>query len=362
MGRCSRFQAPGTEGRKTGLLSERQIATREAAAAPETAPARQGSAERERDLAAGRRVLELEAAGLAALGRALDGGFTGALDLLAATEGRVIVTGMGKSGHVARKIAATLSSTGTPALFVHPGEASHGDLGMITPKDSVLALSNSGNTAELADVLAYTRRFAIPLIAITGRSGSQLASVAEVTLLLPEAPEACPLGLAPTTSTAMMLALGDALAVALLERRGFSAQDFQVLHPGGALGAKLMRVKDLMHGPERLPLTGLETPMSEAILVMSARPFGCVGIVDGDGRLVGIVTDGDLRRHMGPELLAQPVRVVMTPSPKTIRPQALAAEAVGYLNANRILSLFVVEDERPIGLVQLYDCLRAGVA
>ncbi len=314
------------------------------------------------DIAAARRVLDLEAAGLAALSRGLDAGLSRALDLLAATEGRVIVTGMGKSGHMARKIAATLSSTGTPALFVHPGEASHGDLGMITAKDAVMALSNSGNTAELADIIAYTRRFAIPLIAITGKAGSQLASEAEATLLLPEAPEACPLGLAPTTSTAMMLGLGDALAVALLERRGFSAQDFQVLHPGGALGAKLLRVKDLMHGPERLPLTGADTPMSEAILAMSSRPFGCVGIVDGKGGLVGIVTDGDLRRHMGPNLLSLPARAVMTPSPKTIRPQALAAEAVGYLNANRILSLFVVEDERPIGLVQLYDCLRAGVA
>jgi arabinose-5-phosphate isomerase len=269
---------------------------------------------------------------------------------------------MGKSGHVARKLAATLASTGTPALFVHPGEASHGDLGMITPQDYVLALSNSGNTAELAAIIGYCKRFAIPLLGIVGRAASQLAEEADVALILPETPEACPLGLAPTTSTTMMLALGDALAVALLERRGFTAQDFQVLHPGGALGARLLRVKDLMHGIDRLPLARPETPMSEAILAMSAQPFGCVGIVDAAGRLVGIVTDGDLRRHMGADLLRQTAGAVMTRGPRTIRPQALAAEAIGYMNDRRILSLFVVEDERPLGIVQLYDCLRAGVA
>jgi arabinose-5-phosphate isomerase len=315
-----------------------------------------------RDLAAGRRVLELEGAGLAALAGRLDGRFVAALDLLWRTRGRVIVTGMGKSGHVARKLAATLASTGTPALFVHPGEASHGDLGMITPQDSVLALSNSGNTAELAAIIGYCKRFAIPLLGIVGRAASQLAEEADVALILPETPEACPLGLAPTTSTTMMLALGDALAVALLERRGFTAQDFQVLHPGGALGARLLRVKDLMHGIDRLPLARPETPMSEAILAMSAQPFGCVGIVDAAGRLVGIVTDGDLRRHMDADLLRQTAGAVMTRGPKTIRPQALAAEAIGYMNDRRILSLFVVEDERPLGIVQLYDCLRAGVA
>jgi arabinose-5-phosphate isomerase len=314
------------------------------------------------DLTVGRRVLKMEAGALDSLARQLDGAFTAALDRLAAVGGRVIVTGMGKSGHVARKIAATFASTGTPALFVHPGEASHGDLGMVTRQDAVLALSNSGKTAELLDIVAYTRRTQIPLIAIVGKAPSQLAAAADVSLVLPATPEACPLGLAPTTSTTMMMALGDALAVALLERRGFSAEDFQALHPGGSLGARLQRVCDLMHGPERLPLARLETPMSEAILVMSAQPFGCVGIVDHDGRLVGIITDGDLRRHMQADLLRLEASQVMTPAPKTIRPQALAAEAVGLLNAKRILSLFVVEDGRPVGLVQLYDCLRAGVS
>jgi len=314
------------------------------------------------DLTVARRVLKLEASALDSLAQQLDGAFTAAIERLAAVAGRVIVTGMGKSGHVARKIAATLASTGTPALFVHPGEASHGDLGMITRQDAVLALSNSGNTAELSDIIAYTRRAQIPLLAIVGRAPSLLAGAADVTLLLPPAPEACPLGLAPTTSTTMMLALGDALAVTLFERRGFSAEDYKALHPGGSLGARLQRVSDLMHGPERLPLAGLDTPMSEAILTMSERPFGCVGIVDAEGALVGIITDGDLRRHMQGNLLQLTARQVMTPAPKTIRPQALAAEAVGHLNANRILSLFVVEGGRPVGLVQLYDCLRAGVS
>jgi arabinose-5-phosphate isomerase len=314
------------------------------------------------DLTAGRRVLKLEANALDDLARQLDGAFIAALDRLTIVAGRVIVTGMGKSGHVARKIAATFASTGTPALFVHPGEASHGDLGMVTRQDAVLALSNSGKTAELLDIVAYTRRTQIPLIAIVGKAPSQLAAAADVTLVLPATPEACPLGLAPTTSTTMMMALGDALAVALLERRGFSAEDFQALHPGGSLGARLQRVSDLMHGPERLPLARPETPMSEAILVMSAQPFGCVGIVDHDDRLIGIITDGDLRRHMQADLLRLEARAVMTPAPKTIRPQALAAEAVGLLNAKRILSLFVVEGGRPVGLVQLYDCLRAGVS
>ncbi len=338
-------------------MSEAQPKSRPAETSPCDAPATA-----ERDLAAARRVLELEGAGLAALAGQLDQRFVAALDLLWNAKGRVIVTGMGKSGHIARKLAATLASTGTPSLFVHPAEASHGDLGMIARDDAVVALSNSGNTSELAAIIHYTRRFAIPLIGITAGGASQLAEEADVALLLPPTPEACPLGLAPTTSTTMMLALGDCLAVALLERRGFSAQDFQVLHPGGALGARLLRVKDLMHGQPRLPLAGPDTPMSEAILAMSAQPFGCVGIVDAEGRLVGIVTDGDLRRHMGDDLLARTAGQVMTRGPKTIRPQALAAEAIGYMNDRRILSLFVVEDERPIGIVQLYDCLRAGVA
>ena len=280
---------------------------------------------------------------------------------MAAITGRVIVTGMGKSGHVACKIVATLASTGTPALFVHPGEASHGDLGMITATDAVLALSNSGKTSELSDIIAYVRRFGIPLIGITGQDDSLLAEQADLALILPPTPEACPLGLAPTTSTAMMMALGDAIAIALLGRKGFSERDFQVLHPGGTLSRRLLRVADVMHGPEELPLCGADTPMAKAILVMTNRRFGCVGITDDDGRLLGIVTDGDLRRHMAEDLLQRPAREVMTQAPHSIRAQALAAEALGLMNAKTITSLFVIEDERPAGILHIHDCLRAGV-
>lgn len=318
-------------------------------------------------LARARRVLAIEAAGLAALGQALDSRLDAALDRLAAVTGRVVVSGMGKSGHVGRKIAATLASTGTPALFVHPAEASHGDLGMIGPGDAVLALSNSGETPELADLVAYTRRFGIPLVAIVGRAPSTLADAADVALVLPRAAEACPLGLAPTTSTTMALALGDAIAVALLERRGFTAEQFSVFHPGGKLGRKLLRVRDLMHTGAELPLAPPDTPMAEAILAITAKRFGCLGLVDADGRLAGIVTDGDLRRHMSRDLLARPAAEIMTRAPKTIRPEALAGEALRLMNEKAITTLFVVPDEgadkgRPIGIVHLHDCLRAGVA
>ncbi|MBM3560436.1 MAG: KpsF/GutQ family sugar-phosphate isomerase [Alphaproteobacteria bacterium] len=318
-----------------------------------------------RDLAAARRVLRLEADALGAIAAGLDGRFSLAVETLAAVRGRVIVTGMGKSGHVARKIAATMASTGNPAQYIHPGEASHGDLGMIAPRDdAVLALSNSGETAELGDVLDYCSRFDVPLVAITSRAGSTLGQVARVTLTLPATSEACPLGLAPTTSTTAMLALGDALAIALLERRGFTAEHFQVLHPGGRLGRRLLRVGDLMHGGAELPLAGPETPMADAILVMTTRRFGCVGIVDGDGCLAGIVTDGDLRRHMAPDLLRQTAGAVMTARPQTIRATALASEALGLMNARQITSLFVVRDgtTEPVGIVHIHDLLRAGVA
>jgi arabinose-5-phosphate isomerase len=305
-------------------------------------------------------VLRLAAEGIQALARQLDERFVAALDRIAAAPGRVIVTGMGKSGHVARKIAATLASTGTPAQFVHPAEASHGDLGMITRSDVVLALSNSGETEELSDVLAYARRYGIPVVAMTRGEDSSLADAADVVLLLPAIPEACPMGLAPTTSTTAMLALGDALAVALLERRGFTAQDFQVLHPRGALGKRLLRVTDLMHGGDAMPLIDPETRMGEAILVITAKRFGCAGVVEG-GRLLGIITDGDLRRHMGTGLFDQAAARIMTPTPVTIRPQALAAEALGLMNARAITSLFVVEDERPVGILHIHDCLQAGV-
>ncbi len=318
------------------------------------------------DLDAGRRVLGMAARALDNLAGSLDGTFPKALDLLDAMTGRVIVSGMGKSGHVARKIAATLASTGTPAQFVHPGEASHGDLGMIAPdNDAVLALSNSGETNEISDIITYTRRYKIPLVAMTAGPGSALAEAADVAIILPQAPEACPMGLAPSTSTTMMLALGDAIAIALLERKGFSTQDFQVLHPGGSLGRKLLRVSQIMHGPENLPLCRPETPMTEAILDMTRGTFGCVGITGDDGELVGIITDGDLRRHMNPGLLDDTAGRVMTGSPRTIHAQALAAEALGIMNGVRderpITSLFVVEDGRPVGIVHIHDCLRAGV-
>lgn len=325
------------------------------------------------DLEAGRRVLRMESESLVALERSLGADFVEAVSRLAAVKGRIIVSGMGKSGHIARKIAATLASTGSPAQFVHPGEASHGDLGMITVEDAVIALSNSGNTTELNDLIAYARRFSIPLIAITSKAKSALAEQANVTLILPSSPEACPMGLAPTTSTTMMLGLGDALAIALLERKGFSMQDFQVLHPGGSLGSKLLRVADIMHGPQELPLCRPETPMAEAILIMTNGRFGSVGIVDEGGDLIGIITDGDLRRHMSSDLLQNTAGKIMTPGPKkTIRPQALAAEAVGLMNLMdenlpRTTCLFVVEDRsdgkvRPVGIVHIHDCLRAGVS
>lgn len=314
-------------------------------------------------LAVARRVLKTEIAGLTALAAELNGRFSEAVNLLAAAKGRVTVTGMGKSGHIARKIAATFASTGTPAQFVHPAEASHGDLGMIAPGDAVLALSNSGETAELADIVAYTRRFRIPLVAVTRRDGSALGGAADVTLVLPDIEEGCPMGLAPMSSTTMTLALGDALAAAMMERKGFSSADFHSLHPGGQLGRQLLTVRDLMHVGDEMPLVPRGTKMTDAILTMSAKTFGCVGVTDADGRLVGIVTDGDLRRHMTDDLLRSTVDHVMTKQPKTIRPQALAAEALGRMNQQAITSLFAVDDDcRPLGIVRIHDCLRAGIA
>jgi arabinose-5-phosphate isomerase len=314
------------------------------------------------DLASARRVLRLEATGIDSLARELDEKFVRALNLLSRMTGRVIVTGMGKSGHVARKIAATLASTGTPAVFVHPAEASHGDLGMVTRADVVIALSNSGETPEMADLVTYAKRFSIPLIAMTSRAASTLAEAADVVLVLPDTPEACPMGLAPTTSTTMMLALGDALAVALLERKGFSAEDFHLLHPGGKLGRKLLRVSSIMHTGDAVPLVHGDTSMADTLILITAKSFGCVGIVDDQGRIQGIITDGDLRRHMSADLLKLSAREVMTAQPKTIRPDALASEALGVMNTLSITTLFVVDDGRPVGIVHIHDCLRAGVA
>jgi arabinose-5-phosphate isomerase len=318
-----------------------------------------------RDLDVAREVLATEAAGLAALADALDDGFGRAVGLLEQASGRVVVTGMGKSGHIARKIAATLASTGTPAQFVHPAEASHGDLGMVVRGDVVLALSNSGETAELADLIEHAHRFGLPLVAVTGNPASALAQAADVVLWLPPAREACPTGLAPTTSTTMQLALGDALAVALLTRRGFGAQDFRQFHPGGRLGARLRRVRDLMHGGADMPLASPDTPMHAALIEMSAKRFGCLGVVDGTGRLVGILTDGDLRRHMGPDLLSRPVTEIMTRAPRTVDPEALAADALRVMNEppRPITTLFVVDAGRvPLGILHVHDLLRAGVA
>lgn len=312
------------------------------------------------------RTLEFELGGIEALKRemagALGDSFAGAVALLESLSGRAIVSGMGKSGHIGQKIAATLSSTGTPAFFVHPGEASHGDLGMITPEDAVIALSWSGETAELANLLTYARRFAVPIIAITSRSNSSLAKAAQHALILPQATEACPHGLAPTTSSLMQLAIGDALAIALLEGKGFTAHDFKVFHPGGQLGANLKHVSDFMHTGERLPLTGPDTRMSEALVLMTEKSFGCLGVVDAEGKLIGILTDGDLRRNMGDGLLKAEISKVMTRSPKTIAPDALASAALNTLNTAKITALFVVEDERPVGIVHIHDLLRLGVA
>ena len=317
-------------------------------------------------IASALRTLATESGGLAALTAAMSDGlgapFAAAVERIREAKGRVIVTGMGKSGHVARKIAATLASTGTPAFFVHAADASHGDLGMITSDDVMLALSWSGETEELKDLITYSRRFRIALIAITVNAESTLGEAADIVLTLPSASEACPHNLAPTTSSLMQLALGDALAMALLETRGFTALDFGVFHPGGKLGAALKFVRDVMHPGDAMPLIKRGAPMSEAIVEMSAKGFGCVAVTDRDGKLAGVITDGDLRRHMRIDLLQAPVDAVMTTAPKIIRPDQLASEALQILNASKITALMVVEAGRPIGIVHFHDLLRAGVA
>jgi len=317
-------------------------------------------------IASALRTLDAEGSGVDALAAALRDGlgtaFAAAVDLIRAAQGRVIVTGMGKSGHVARKIASTLASTGTPAFFVHPSEASHGDLGMIANNDVILALSWSGETAELKNIADYSRRHAIKLIAMTAISESTLAKVADVVLSLPQAREACPHNLAPTTSSLMQLALGDALAIALLESHGFTAVDFGLLHPGGKLGTLLKAVRDLMHTGAAMPLSPLGTRMSEAILEMTAKGFGCVGVTDARGLLVGIITDGDLRRHMRDNLLDARVEDVMTWAPKTVRPDQLLSETLDILNVMKVTALFAVEAGKPVGVIHVHDLLRAGTA
>src|SRR5476649_1140462 len=312
------------------------------------------------------RTLEAEGSGIDALASALRDGlgasFAATIELIRAAQGRVIVTGMGKSGHVGHKIASTFASTGTPALFVHPAEASHGDLGMITKADVILALSWSGETAELKNLTDYSQRHKIGLIAMTASADSTLAKAADVVLALPQASEACPHNLAPTTSTLMQLALGDALAIALLEGHGFTAVDFGALHPGGKLGALLKTVRDLMHSGASVPLAPLGIRMSDALLEMSAKGFGCIGITDSRSHLVGIITDGDLRRHMRNNLLDARVDDVMTRGPKTVRPDQLISETLDILNSLKVTALFAVEAGKPVGVINVHDLLRAGAA
>ncbi len=311
------------------------------------------------DVVAGRQVLAHAKTGLEALSESLGTAFSAAVEIFAQASGRVVVSGMGKSGLVGHKIAATLASTGTPAFFVHAAEASHGDLGMIASGDAVLAISNSGETPELSDLVSYTRRFAIPLVAITTRPISSLAQAADVALLLPDVGEACPLGLAPTTSTTLTMALGDAIAVALLERRGFTADDFKTFHPGGKLGRKLFKVIDLMHTGDELPLVKPSMPMAEVVPYMTSKTFGVAGVVDEAGRLIGVVTDGDLRRHIS-NLLSLTAAEVMTKTPKSLGPAILAAEAMRRMNEWKVTSVFVVDDAKPVGVLRMHDIVRAG--
>jgi arabinose-5-phosphate isomerase len=310
-------------------------------------------------VAVARRVLSVEARALELLAENLDDAFAKAVEACGRLEGRIVCTGVGKSGHVARKIAATLASTGQPALFIHATEASHGDLGMIGPADAVLALSKSGETRELADVVAYAKRFGITLIAITEAPDSALGRAADILLALPKAPEAAAAVDAPTTSTTLQMALGDALAVALLEQRGFTPTDFRVFHPGGKLGAALRTVGELMHGADELPLVEVAAPMTTNTLLVMMR-FGCVGVIDETGALQGVITDGDLRRHMT-DPMAQRAEEVMTRRPVTVSPSMLAGEALKLMNDRRITVLFVVDDAAPVGVLHVHDLLRAGV-
>lgn len=315
----------------------------------------------------GRKVIDMEAEGLRQLGESLGDEFISAAKALLNLSGRVIVSGLGKSGHIATKIAATLASTGTPASFVHAGEAAHGDMGMISKQDAVILISNSGETPELVPIIQYVARLRIPLLGISSAADSTLMRAATIPLLLPEAAEACPVGIAPTTSTTMMLALGDALAMVVMQERGFSRDDFRLLHPGGSIGLRLMKVSEFMHRGDRLPLAAPDSPMSEVIMTMTSKSFGIAGIVDGEGDLVGVVTDGDLRRHIT-ELGSADARTVMTTTPRVIKASMLAEDALKFLNAQKVTALFVVEDgdfeegrRRPVGLVNVHDFLRLGL-
>ncbi|HFB2048626.1 MAG: KpsF/GutQ family sugar-phosphate isomerase [Hyphomicrobiaceae bacterium] len=311
------------------------------------------------------RTLELETKGLQQLHNQLKNKlaepFGSAITLLQSTVGRLIVTGIGKSGHIGQKLAATFASTGTPSFFVHPSEASHGDLGMITGNDVILAISWSGETTELANILTYSRRFAVPLISLTSRLDSALGQASDLCLLLPRAKEACPHGLAPTTSTTITLALGDCLAMALLEAKGFSAHDFKQFHPGGSLGAKLRYLSDIMHSGEKMPLVKKHTVMSEALLIMTEKSFGCLGVTDKNDKLVGMITDGDLRRHMGPSLVQSEAQDIMTYSPDTLPYHILASAALEQMNTRQRTQMFIVKEEKPLGIVHIHDLLRIGL-
>jgi len=316
-------------------------------------------------ISSARKVFDIESHGLALLKDSIGDAFVQAVNLMLNTKGRVIVSGMGKSGHVGQKIAATLASTGTPSFFVHPSEASHGDLGMLTKNDTLITISNSGESREMGDIISFSRRFGIPMIAITGCATSTMAQAADIVLLIPnkkEAPEACPLGMAPTTSTTTTIALGDALAVALLEMRGFTREQFHDRHPGGKLGNVLLKVSDVMAKGDEMPLVDPKMMMSDALVVMTEKSLGCLGVVDEKGILIGVITDGDLRRHMTADIIVRSAADIMTKNPKTIPPTMLGTEAVGLMNTAKITNVFVVDaDGKPLGLLHLHHLLQAGV-
>lgn len=316
------------------------------------------------DIASAKRTIDREVEALRMMENQFDENLTKALDMIQETKGRIIVTGMGKSGHIARKIAATLASTGTPSFFVHPAEASHGDLGMVTNDDKIIAISNGGESRELSDILLYAKRYGIPLIAITKNPESTLGKAGDIVLKLPDDGEACPLGLAPTSSTTATLVLGDVLAIALMERKGFTKTDYKQRHPGGKLGAILQKVSDLMHKGDDMPIVNEDTSMQEALLVMTSKMLGCVGIIDNSGKLVGIITDGDLRRWLTSDVLNKKVSEVMTKNPKVVSPDILAAEALNIMNntGRGITQLFAVQDGKPVGIIHIHDCLRIGAA
>lgn len=318
-----------------------------------------------RDLDVAKQTIDREIEALRSMENGLDDTLCKALDIIEKNKGRVIVTGMGKSGHIGNKIAATLASTGTPAFFLHPGEASHGDIGMITQDDVVLTISNSGESRELSDILQYCRRFSIPLIGITKNADSTLGELSNLVLKLPDNREACPLGLAPMSSTTATLVLGDVIASALMVRKGFTEEDFQLRHPGGKLGSILRRVSDIMHKGDEIPLVGEDAIMQDALITMTSKLLGCVGIVNKQGQLVGMITDGDLRRWMSPELITEKVTKVMTKNPRTIGPDMLVAEVVNVMNntGKGITNIFIVDDnKKPLGIVHIHDCLRLGVS